>query len=260
MKTNYLLNIGGRKEQQDSCQIFENEYSTFLVLGDGMGGHKGGSVASQTLINEAKQAYQSQKKKIENPKVFFQKIVDNTMETLKDYVLKNSDTDPQTTVVLALIQDDVVYSGHIGDSRLYVFEDKEFTFRTKDHSVVQMLLNLGEITEDEMGTHPDQNKLLKSLSSKKRVEISYKEIRLKKETNNAVLACSDGFWEYLSTDEMKKYLFEENLDSALLKMVSLSKERAGENGDNISVAVCMTEQKEETTTQKIMKFLNKEIF
>jgi serine/threonine protein phosphatase PrpC len=212
------------------------------------------------LVQEAKKAYAFEKTLISQPKDFLQTVVDNTRKSLQLYVDKNPDTDPQTTCVLALVQDGIVYSAHIGDSRLYIFNEEGFVFRTKDHSVVQMLVNLGEITEEEMGTHPDQNRLLKSISCKKDVEISYKEIELSNEKTNVVFACSDGFWEYLSVEEMQKYLFSMSLDQALVKMVALTKERAGKSGDNISVAAFMSEKKVETTTQKIIKFLNKDIF
>jgi serine/threonine protein phosphatase PrpC len=123
IKTSYLLNIGAREQQQDSCNIFKNDYSTFLVIGDGMGGHKGGAVASQTLVQEAKELYSSIKEKIENPQEFFGLIVNNTILSLKKYAVEHPDTDPQTTCVLALIQDEKVYCGHIGDSRLYIFDN-----------------------------------------------------------------------------------------------------------------------------------------
>jgi len=260
MKTNYLLNIGAREEQQDSCNIFKNEYTTFLVLGDGMGGHKGGAVASQTLVHEAKKAFEILKDRVETPEVFFNSIVKATVSTLKKYVQENPDTDPQTTCVLALIQDGKIYSGHIGDSRLYILDNDDYMFRTKDHSVVQMLVNMEEITEDEMAMHPDQNKLLKSINSKKEVAITFKEITIPSQTPNAVLICSDGFWEYVSVEEMRENLFDINMKDGLIKMVSLAKSRGGTSGDNISVAVCLNEKEVETTTQKIKNFLNKEIF
>lgn len=260
MKTNYQLNTGAREEQQDSCDIFKNKYATLLVLGDGMGGHKGGAIASQTLVAEAKKAFGVLKGRVENPELFFNSIIKATVSTLKEYVEQNPDTDPQTTCIFALIQDNKIYSGHIGDSRLYVLDNDDYLFRTKDHSVVQMLVNMEEITEDEMATHPDQNKLLKSVSTKKDVEVTFKELDMPTNTPNAILACSDGFWEYISEDEMRTNLFDSDMKNGLVKMISLAKQRGGSTGDNISVAVCLTEKEVESTSQKIKNFLNKEIF
>jgi len=260
MKTYYQLNIGARKEQQDSCDIFKNQYSTLIALGDGMGGHKGGAVASQTLVAEAKKAFISQKTKILNPKEFFQTIINATSDSLQEYKNSHHDSDPRTTAVLVLIEDDKLYVAHIGDSRLYLYDENGLLFRTKDHSVVQMLFNMGEITEDEMATHPEQNKLLKSVSASKNVEVSYKEIDIDKNCLFFVLACSDGFWEYVKDNEMQALLSCKNLEKELEHLVSLAKTRGGSGGDNISVAVYLNDTKKESVSQKIKNFLNKEIF
>lgn len=238
MKKAYRLDIGGRDEQQDSCGVFGKIHSTFLVLGDGMGGHKGGAIASQALLDRARVAYDIEAGHITNPQGFMQSIIDETTLALEAYRADHPDTDPQTTCVLALIQDGTLYTMHIGDSRVYILDERGYEWRTKDHSVVQMLLNLGEITEEEMGTHPDQNRLLKSLNSKKKVDGTFKTTPLPL-GSSAVLVCSDGFWEYLSVEEMREYLFGMELDNALTKMVSLTKQRAGAGGDNISVAVAI---------------------
>lgn len=242
MTTNHQLNIGGREEQQDSSNISKNKYSTFLILADGMGGHKGGAMASSTLVNEAMNLYKQKNNIIYNVQEFFQEIIDNTISSLKKQVENNNDKktklDPHTTCILALIQDGAVYYGHIGDSRLYLFENKEFIKRTKDHSVPQMLLNMDEITEEEMATHPDQNRLLKSIGIKKDVKITYHKEELAHK-DFVILICSDGFWEYVSKNEMIKYLYSNDIKTANKKMINLALKRGGKEGDNISVATYM---------------------
>ena len=231
-----VLNIGGREEQQDACDIFENGHSILLALGDGMGGHRGGKVASETLIAEAQYTYAQQKDIIPNPQKFFQDIVNGTISALKQYKEENPNSDPHTTCVFALIQNNRLFVGHIGDSRMYLFINKKFETRSRDHSVVQMLLNEGEISEEEMATHPDQNKLLKSISAKKEVKITVKEYDLPIDTSNAVLICSDGFWEQISKKEMLEELFNKPLNEVLNTMVLKAKKRGGLDGDNISVS------------------------
>ncbi len=236
MQIYFKKDIGGRDEQQDSCIALHNNFSILLVLGDGMGGHKGGSLASKTLIEQAKNVYNRYgSHKIEYPQAFFQEIVDSTQKELKKLIGIDPSIDPHTTCVLALIQDGKLHTGHIGDSRMYFFADEKFIRRSKDHSVVQMLLNEGEITEDQMATHPDQNKLLKSISAEKEVKVTYKVDDLYRSTDNVVLICSDGFWEQISPVEMQKYIFASSLKSALTTMVKSAKVRGGSKGDNISV-------------------------
>ncbi|SFV68611.1 Protein serine/threonine phosphatase PrpC, regulation of stationary phase [hydrothermal vent metagenome] len=240
MKTAYKLNIGGRETQQDNCKVLTSSSSTFLVLGDGMGGHKGGAKASETLIKYASIKYNQHKGKVLNPKFFFQSIINETFQVLKNYKQVNKNTDPQTTCVLVLIQDSKVYSMHIGDSRVYILDTMKFIWRTKDHSVVEMLLSLGEITEKEMATHPDQNRLLKSLNGNKKSQGTFK-ITLLPEGKSMVLVCSDGFWEYISVKEMKQYGFNLSIEKALSTMVLLARKRGGIKGDNISVALSIEE-------------------
>ena len=254
MKYNYLLNIGAREEQQDSCIILENNYSVFLVLADGMGGHHGGAMASQALIREASNIYNNKNEVIQNIEEFFQDIVNNTIQKLNDKIKEDKNLDPHTTCVFALIQNDMLYYGYIGDSRLYFFENNKFVKRTKDHSVTQMLLNMGEISEDEIATHPDQNKLLKSIGVNKDIKITFDKISLK--DNFTVLICSDGFWEYISTDEMEKYLFSMNINKAYKTMINLALQRGGKNGDNISIATCMSQEiKEDNIFSKFKNIL-----
>jgi len=230
--------IGGRDEQQDSCAIFKGKYFLFMVLGDGMGGHKGGALASKTLIEESEKLFELyQEKSIPSPKIFFQEIIDNLQERLKQYVEEDPDIDPHTTCVFALIQDNILHAGHIGDSRVYIFIDKKFLKRSRDHSVVEIHLINGDITEEEMATHPDQNRLLKSIGGHKAVSVTYQNEKLPEDKENAVLICSDGFWEQISTPQMEEEIFTKPLNISVDNMVDFARTKGGETGDNISVAV-----------------------
>lgn len=253
------LDIGDREEQQDNCDVFVKDHQVLMVLGDGMGGHKGGAIASELLVREAGMAFLSKLK----PKLLMETIVQNTIEQMKLKKENDPNINPHTTCVMALINGKKLYFGHIGDSRLYYFKDSKFVKRTKDHSVVQMLVNMGEIEEHEMATHPDQNKLLKSLGTEKDVEITYAEESLDLSKNFAVLICSDGFWEYVSPKEMQEYLFTMDLDKALKVMVGIAKKRGGEGGDNISVAAYMHTPggaNDVSVLDKVKSFLSKELW
>lgn len=240
MKKNYFkqMAIGGRTEQQDNCDIFHNALSTFLVLADGMGGHIGGHIASETLVSVAKSAYKHiGNNHIDDVQEFFQSIIDKTQKEFKNISDADPKVDPNTTCVFALIQDEILHVGHIGDSRMYLFLDKKFTKRSNDHSVVQMLLNNGEITEEEMATHPDQNRLLKSVNGSSNVNITYKTYSIPKESTSAVLLCSDGLWEQVSTEEMQHHIFHVSIEDPALALTKLAQVRGGTEGDNISVLI-----------------------
>lgn len=236
------INIGKRNEQQDSLDFFQDSVKSLLVVADGMGGHKGGEMASSTIIEESKKHFETFKDiKIEDVEEFFQTIVENTTQSLKQKVEAHEGyIDPHTTVAFALIQEHSVFVGNIGDSRVYIFEDGEFKQRSKDHSVVEYLFDIGRIREKDMATHPDQNKLLRSINAKESSEISFFKRELKDE-NFAVLVCSDGFWEGVSKEEMIKNLFsKKELKISLDEMVSIALKNGGERCDNISVVACVS--------------------
>ena len=242
MKTNSLSDIGGRKFQEDSCTIVSNNHSTFFLVADGMGGHNGGGIASSIFVNEASIAYQKFDTKIKEPKLFFEEIIENCSQKFKKEEALESSLDLHTTCAMALLQDEKLYCGHIGDSRVYLFDTKS-QWHTKDHSVVQVLVDLGEIKEEEMATHPHQNRLLESLSSRSKNNLSFSEKTINLKKSFAILVCSDGFWEYITTKEMQKVLFSNDIKNPCEEMVKMVKKRNGEFGDNISVVVGVEKKK-----------------
>jgi protein phosphatase len=250
----YKKDIGGREEQQDSVNILQNEKTILMALADGMGGHSGGRKASELFVTTAEEHFKSRRYKEE--KEFFNNIISDTVSKIEAYA-KEQNQDPHTTATLALIVDNQVHFTNVGDSRVYIFDKDALLIRTRDHSIPEMLLQMGEIEEHEMATHPDQNKLTKSLGSNLEVKATQYSYELKKGSDHAILLCSDGFWEYVKEDEMRYFLFNFELEKALNSMIALAKKRGGERGDNISVAVTTLFYDEESEvlekTKKIQK-------
>lgn len=227
-------NIGGREEQQDSVCVCESGSNVLLAVADGMGGHKGGAIASGILVETAKEYWNKEKHPVEDPQAFLQGIALEAHERINKKG-EEEDIEPRSTVVMLYGTETSAYWIWIGDSRLYRFRDAKFRERTKDHSVIQMLLEMGKITEDEMATHPDQNRLLQSLGGDKEPEISFDSVTLSE--NHGFVLCSDGFWETVTQEEMGKGLTSSNLSGAAKEMVLKAAERGGAGGDNIAVAL-----------------------
>ncbi len=248
-KINHLSkrDIGGRSEQQDSVVIVQDGNDLLISLADGMGGHSGGARASSIFTNISQVYFEN--KSYENPQIFFQDIITHSEEEIKFYA-KQSGEDPHTTATLALIKDEYIHFANIGDSRVYIFDRVELQKRTRDHSVPEMLLQMGEITEEQIATHPDQNKLTKSLGPNSNEMPNYYSYKLNKNKDYIILLCSDGFWEYVEEQEMIHFIFGSELNIALNNMVQIAKKRGGNYGDNISVAVatlmCQKQKKELT--------------
>jgi len=227
--------IGGRKEQQDSVSFFHSRDgdACLLVVADGMGGHRGGAIASQALLEIAKRSWESCHSAPEDPKQFLEDLCQQAHSQIK---LRGheEDLDPHTTVVALIVRDAQAFWVHVGDSRLYHFRGQALLSRTKDHSMVQMLVDAGEVAEEEIATHPDQNKLLRSIGGEDPPKTTHGSVSLTAE--DAFLLCSDGFWETITVEEITVALGDRELKHALDHLAGLASERGGAKGDNVAVA------------------------
>jgi len=244
MTHTFLKDIGGRTEQQDSVGIFKIDHKIFMVLADGMGGHEGGKLASNTLLNIAEDKFLLHHKQIKTPYSLFTSIVEETKDELKK-LSKGTALDPNTTAVFVLIDKYKLYYAYLGDSRFYLFEkNKQLIFRTRDDSLPEMLFKNNEITEDEISTHPQQNVLTKSIGINSTDSLSFGTITLSPYKEYRILLGSDGLWALLNEVEMYQELFSLHpLALSSKKLLSMAKYRGGSNGDNISIATVIVKKK-----------------
>jgi len=226
--------IGGRKEQQDSLGAFPSEDGRcwLLVVADGMGGHRGGSLASRMLVDVAARLWGDCRGQVEEPRLFLEELCQQANREIHDAGVEQG-LDPRTTVIAVLLTTTQAFWVHVGDSRLYRFHDDNLMGRTSDHSLLQLLVDAGEVHESEMGTHPDQNKLLRSIGEETPAKTTHGSAEL--QGGERFLLCSDGFWERIVPDEMLQLFAAENLDSAVNASADTAAERGGPRGDNIAV-------------------------
>jgi len=242
--TIFLQDIGGRTEQQDTLAIFKLDKQIFMVVADGMGGHQGGALASTTLVNIAENHFLLNNKETENPNAFFSAIIDETRDRLK-VLSEDRNIDPNTTVIFALKKDNILYYAYIGDSRLYIFEEKNrLIFRTRDDSLPEMLFKNNQITEEEIATHPQQNVLTKSIGINSTDTLTFGEYKFDKYKEYRVMLASDGLWAMIKDEELYQELFSEHsLELSSKKLLGMAKYRGGKEGDNISIATLSIEKK-----------------
>jgi len=203
--------IGGRNEQQDSIATFstDNGKVHLLVVADGMGGHQGGNMASQIVIQTAQLFWKKhQQNPIMEPHQFLQQICEKAHLDI-NLLGKKHDISPRSTCILLYIHDQKVWWAYVGDSRLYHFRGKKLLFRTRDHSVVQLLADLGRIKEEEMATHPDQSRLLKGLGGDDPVKPDFGQTSVL--FGDTFVLCSDGFWEQVSFQKMSERLLQTDI-------------------------------------------------
>jgi PPM family protein phosphatase len=239
-----VAHIGGRNEQQDSVTTFSNGKTHLLVVADGMGGHKGGSLASTIVLLSAQNAWKKyqQGKKVTAPDQFLQYICELAHHNINKLGKKHQ-ISPRSTCVLVYIDGKQAWWTHIGDSRLYHFSSKKLLYRTRDHSVVQLLVDLGRITEEEMATHPDQGRLLKGLGGDEPIKPEFGKASL--HAGDSLVLCSDGFWEHVSPQQMLERLLQTDfpLKKRVKRLVKDVLDAGGAKGDNIAVAVAQLQGK-----------------
>lgn len=247
MKTFYLTDSGKvRDHNEDSVTILKNANKEYLmIVADGMGGHRAGEVASSMVVTHIGKRFQ-ELASVGSKLDAINWMKDNISEINKnilDYTEENPEsTGMGTTVVMALLTDDFLIFGNIGDSSGFVFKNGKLTKVTHDHTLVNLLVAAGDLTEEEAKYHPKKNVLMKALGATTNVDLDVFEVDTKVD---GILLASDGLTNMLSKEQIEKVLNDEELDieEKVIKLIRKSNARGGT--DNISVAYLVIEGGEE---------------
>ena len=227
---------GGRDYNEDTCDYLTNDKFTVVALADGLGGHGGGDVASQLSVAACLSSIQS------NPS-FNGDTLKQAILHAQAKLLSEQKTDiklerMRTTMVLCLIQNNQALWVHVGDSRLYHFSDLRLKFQTNDHSVPQVLANTGEIHPSEIRHHEDRNRLISSLGNEGRMKLAIEKEPHDLKNGDAILLCTDGFWEYVTEVEMVSDLAKSQTPEQWLNYMEMRLlDKAPTNNDNYTAMV-----------------------
>lgn len=235
MEVTYQLvsHQGDRLYNEDSVYAETKNGQYCMALADGLGGHGNGDVASSTLLDFVKKQFCEKGIGRNFVTVTFEEGQRSLWEKKKQ---DETCREMMTTLVLLAIADNKAYWGHIGDSRLYYFQDGKLVKRTLDHSVPQVLVLNHEIQESEIRHHPDRNRLLKAMGEMDKEITGYQEEQIELQGKQAFLLCSDGFWEYIVEEEMCRVLDEsENVEQWMQAMEAIVRQNGKHhNMDNYS--------------------------
>ncbi len=233
---------GPRDEQQDmGCYFSADQHRTaLLVVSDGVGGNSGGRLASETVAEVARQLWEKRSGQFDDPWAELDALCKMAHERMNDQGAKKG-LSPRATIAALYLTPTKAFWVHSGDSRLYHFQSGRLIKRTEDHSVLQVMVTRGMVSEDKMGEHPDQGSLLQSLGGE-----NYKEpARDMADISgaDAFLLCTDGFWERTKVEEMADMLFSrrERVATLLPQAVERAVKRNGPDGDNVTVVVALPE-------------------
>lgn len=228
--------IGGRRINQDRIGQWRTSQALLMVVADGLGGHSRGEVAAELAVQLFGTAFQREARPtLPDPVAFFERSVDAAHELILSEAdrLDLLDT-PRTVLAACVVQEGEAWWCHVGDCRFYLFRKGRLEARTRDHTVVQQLVDAGRIREEAMATHPERNRLLQCLGGMQRPRPhGGGQARLAK--GDVLLLCSDGFWGPLTQRQLANELLAHALPQAVKALVDLAEARAGDDCDNVSV-------------------------
>lgn len=215
--------------QVDLLQIY--------ILADGMGGYKGGEIASRLATSAAKGYIESNFFSIVNNKENIKELIRSAIEYANMVVYEKSKEDKEldgmgTTLEICLINSNKVYIGHVGDSRIYRIRKNIIRKLTQDHSYVEKLVKDGTITREQAVNHPKKNMLTKALGCTSFVEPDVTVKGFLKE--DALCMCSDGLSNMIQDDEIYNCIMND-INSATKNLVDRANELGGY--DNITVVI-----------------------
>ena len=204
-----------------------------LAVADGMGGHAAGEVASAAAIAALSQIDELGLD-AGDPQEALRDAVMEANTNLRDMVIGDSDLHGMGTTVTALVADgDRLVLAHIGDSRAYRLRDGELTQLTRDHTLVQQLIDEGRIAPEEAQLHPQRSMITRALDGRDNLEPDLEMLDI--EIGDRFLLCSDGLSGVVTDDTMAKVLLGTTLDDAAEQLIDLTL-RAGAP-DNVTCIV-----------------------
>jgi serine/threonine protein phosphatase PrpC len=226
-----------RKANEDSFGEYKTAHGTLLIVCDGMGGHVGGAVASSTAVEKIHEWINT------HDSIAYQNLLYDAIVYANHQVYGLAENKPElrgmgtTAVVVLVTEKGLVYYAHVGDSRLYKLSGNKIERVTKDHSLVQLLVDQGEITEDEMETHPNKNQILKAvgIDFDLRPEVSKEPLQMKE--GEILLICSDGLCGMVHDKKIAEITYNNISDLELTTKLLIKEANSNGGKDNITATV-----------------------
>ena len=225
-----------RSSNQDAYAVGELPGEVaWAVVCDGMGGEAGGNIASALAVKVISEKITS---------AYNEKMRDASIKNLLDsaicaanievYDMAYSRPDLQgmgTTVVAVIVRDKTAFIAHAGDSRAYIVSGETIQQITTDHSLVQNMVDRGEITAEQAQHHPKKNLITRAVGVEKRIDIDFSEIDLN--DNETLILCTDGLSNFVTNNEMIDDIKDGQYYAFAERLVKRANKNGG--GDNITV-------------------------
>lgn len=239
MKTFSMTHTGQRREtNQDYMFTSEtavgNLPNLFLVA-DGMGGHAAGDYASRFTVEKIVE-YAEHAKQREPVTVLKEALMHANGLLLKEASMDAAKSGMGTTVVAAVCEGDRMYVANVGDSRLYVINQKKITQITRDHSLVEEMVRMGEMNEADAKGHPDKNIITRAVGVTAGLSVDFFEFRL--EEGDTILMCSDGLTNMVEDAQIRRIVLGQR---DIVEKTETLVAAANQNGGNDNITVVLIE-------------------
>jgi len=241
----YAITHKGMVRTRNEDSFFRDDKLNLYVVADGMGGHRGGDIASRLAIDEIEKVIRDWPPKDqteitgvnENRPESEAKLI-SALKRANLRIWKEAETNSDyrgmgTTTTGVLVTNSEATIAHVGDSRAYLIRDKQIRQITEDHSWVNEQVKAGFITSEEARTHRLKNLITRSLGHEPNIKVDV--LRLKIESGDRFLLCSDGLSNLVQDDELRDTLTDLDPKSALERLVEMANERGGY--DNITAVM-----------------------
>lgn len=226
-----------RSENQDAYAVGHLTDGVFGVVCDGMGGAAGGRIAGTTaaeVFSSAFTALYEQRDDETSLREIMEEAARRANAAVYDLSLLNPELHGMgTTLVACVIMDSSIQIVHAGDSRAYLLREGALSQITKDHSMVQMLVDDGYISEEQAQNHMYKNIITRALGTEEKVDVDFD--MLDAQEADCILLCSDGLSNYVSHEKLVEILSDNDIDKAADLLVDTANENGG--GDNITAVI-----------------------
>lgn len=199
-----VTDVGGRESNQDALASAELDDLACFVVSDGVGGEVGGEVASRIIVDAVTASFQHEAS-------FGPRALRSYIDSAASEVARRKSREPRlkdmsATVAAVLIdrRNRSALWAHLGDTRVYLFRRNKLYSVTKDHSLVQQLVDEGYCSADQLRTHPQRSALCAAIGGDSDDIPEVMVVATAVEAGDAFLVCTDGFWEWIVEGEMEK--------------------------------------------------------
>lgn len=242
----------GRRREMNQDYMFTSETAVgklpnLFIVADGMGGHKAGEYASKFTVDTMVDIIRNAEKE-EPVAAIKQAVTEANRLLMKEAEADESKAGMGTTVVAATLMDKTLYAANVGDSRLYVLNQDTITQITRDHSLIEEMIRLGEMDKADAKDHPDKNIITRAVGVSPELAIDFFEIEIN--NGDIILLCTDGLTNMIEDEDIRRIvLSQRDIVERTEKLI----ETANENGGRDNITAVLLEPFADTGADEIYR-------